>query len=315
MRLHLCELELRIGGWDVASRLLDEWTESSEGELLHFPMYERCRALLAAGRGLADEAREWATKAVTHADATGSRWDRLEALRARGIAALVANRPSSAVDDLRIVWTHTKREGVDDPGVFPVAPDLVEALVALDELEEARVVIERLRALSERQQHPWGLVTCKRCLGVVALAGERYDENAAAALGDAAAGYERLGLHFDRARSLLSLGRGQRRLRKWGGARDSLQAAVAGFEHQGSPGWADVARAELKRVGARRPGASGELTASEQGVVELAAQGLSNKEIAQALHVTVNTVEAHLSHAYAKLGVRSRAQLARQLST
>jgi DNA-binding NarL/FixJ family response regulator len=49
-------------------------------------------------------------------------------------------------------------------------------------------------------------------------------------------------------------------------------------------------------------------------VVELAADGLSNKEIAQTLFVTVNTVEVHLSHAYAKLGVRSRTQLAGRLS-
>ena len=55
----------------------------------------------------------------------------------------------------------------------------------------------------------------------------------------------------------------------------------------------------------------GELTPTEQRVAELATEGLSNKEIAQALFVTVNTVEAHLSHAYAKLGIRSRAQLAR----
>ena len=48
-------------------------------------------------------------------------------------------------------------------------------------------------------------------------------------------------------------------------------------------------------------------------MVELAAKGLANKEIAQALYVAVHTVEVHLSHAYAKLGVRSRAQLAQRL--
>ena len=50
-RLHLCELELRAGEWDAAEQLLDEWAESADRELLHWPMYERCRALLAAGRG------------------------------------------------------------------------------------------------------------------------------------------------------------------------------------------------------------------------------------------------------------------------
>ena len=94
----------------------------------------------------------------------------------------------------------------------------------------------------------------------------------------------------------------------------SLEQAVAAFDEIGSPGWADEARAELARVGARRPQASGELTKTEQRVAELAAEGLSNKQIAQALFVTVNTVEAHLSKAYAKLGVRSRSQLPGRLS-
>jgi hypothetical protein len=136
-RLHLCELELRAGGWDEASRLLDEWAESSDREALILPMYERCRALLAAGRGLADDAERWATKAIAAADATGARWDELEALRARGIAASIAHKPEQTVDSLRTVWEHTRREGVDEPGVFPVAPELVEALAELGALKQA----------------------------------------------------------------------------------------------------------------------------------------------------------------------------------
>jgi DNA-binding CsgD family transcriptional regulator len=56
------------------------------------------------------------------------------------------------------------------------------------------------------------------------------------------------------------------------------------------------------------------LTPSEQNVIDLAASGLSNKEIARQLFVSINTVEGHLSRAYVKLGVRSRAQLTRRLS-
>ena len=85
------------------------------------------------------------------------------------------------------------------------------------------------------------------------------------------------------------------------------------FDRLGSPGWADQARSELARVGARKPQPTGGLTPAERRVAELAAEGLANKEIALALHVTINTVEAHLSHVYAKLGVRSRAQLSRFL--
>jgi hypothetical protein len=73
LRLHLVELELRAGGWAAAARRLDEWAESSEGELLMRPMYQRCRALLAAGRGDAGDAKRWARDALARADATGSR--------------------------------------------------------------------------------------------------------------------------------------------------------------------------------------------------------------------------------------------------
>ena len=134
------------------------------------------------------------------------------------------------------------------------------------------------------------------------------------ALEQAAAEYDRLGLRFDAARSLLALGRAQRRHRKWGAARRTLEAAEAAFGELGSPGWAEEARAELSRVGARRPQPSGQLTPAERRVAELAADGLANKEIAQALFLSVKTVEGHLSHVYAKLGVRSRAKLARRLS-
>ena len=132
-------------------------------------------------------------------------------------------------------------------------------------------------------------------------------------LAQAADQYERLGLRFDAARSRLSLGRAQRRLRQWRAAREALAGAAEEFDALGSPGWAEQARAELARVGGRRPSAAGELTESERQVAALAAEGLANKEIAQTLFVTVHTVEAHLSNTYAKLGVRSRAQLARRL--
>ncbi len=59
----------------------------------------------------------------------------------------------------------------------------------------------------------------------------------------------------------------------------------------------------------RRPATDDGLTPSERQVVDLAVSGLTNKEIAGRLFVAVNTIEVHLSHAYAKLGVRSRAQL------
>jgi DNA-binding CsgD family transcriptional regulator/tetratricopeptide (TPR) repeat protein len=312
-RLHLFQLELRIGDCLAAGRLLEEWAQSSDP--LMWPMYERCQALFAATRGLADEAEQWAEKTIAQAERTSARWDWLEARRAVGSADLLRNEHARATESLRAVWEHTQREGVAEPGVFPVAPDLVEALIELGELEEARAVSNRLRELAEQQDHPWGRVTARRCSSLIRLAEPSYHEEAAAALAGAAAAYEALGLRFDAARSLLSLGRAQRRNRKWGAARASLEQAAAAFDELGSPGWADAARSEVERVGGRRAAGTGELTTAERRVVELAVDGLSNKEIARSLVVAVPTVETHLSRAYAKLGVRSRAQLARRLSS
>lgn len=314
LRLHLCEVELRAGDWDAATVLLDEWAESMEGELLVAPSYERCRAQLAAGRGDPDAVARWAATATAGAEATGASWQLLGTRRAEGTAALLAHDPGRAVERLRQVWEHTEREGVYDPGALPVAPELVDALAASDELAEAHAVTDRLRQLAEQQEHPWGLATVQRCAGLLSLAGGSYDEEGAAAVRGAADDYKKLGLRFDFARSLLALGRAQRRHRKWAAARESLEQALTAFDEMGSPGWLAEARSELDRVGARRPRTPGQLTPSEQRVVDLAAEGFSNKEIARTLVVTVNTVETHLSHAYVKLGIRSRSQLDRARS-
>jgi len=242
------------------------------------------------------------------------RWDELEVLRARGIAALFAHEPERAAGTLGRVWEHTLREGVADPGAFPVAADLVEALVWLGRTTEVDAVTDVLRELAERQEHRWALVTVGRCAAVARLA-SGYDEQAAARLADAAASYGELGLRFDRARSLLWLGQAARRARKRTAARQALETASAEFDALGSPGWAGQADAELDLLGARRAASAGDLTAAEQRVVDLAASGLSNKQIARRLFVAVHTVEVHLAHAYAKLGVHSRAQLASRLAS
>jgi DNA-binding CsgD family transcriptional regulator len=308
--IQLCELELRAGDVRRAGSLLAElaeWSGLDEMRTISF----RLRAMLAAVAGLPDDAARDAA-AARRGESAGLVWDWLEATRAAGMAALCAGNPGQAADLLGAVWEHTVREQVAEPGAFPVAGDLVEALVQCDEHERARAVTERLSLLAARQRHPWAGVTAARCSAVLRLA-SGYDLRAADELAAAAAGYERLGLRFEQARALLMLGREQRRSSKRVAARDSLARAQRAFDGLGCSGWAARAAEELGRVSGRR-GGHDELTGSERRVVELAARGLSNKEIASRLHVTVYTVEAHLSHAYAKLGVRSRAQLAARLA-
>ncbi len=315
LTLNLCELELRAGELRETSRLLDTWAESGTLEGLE-PEHARCSALLASMRGQPDETERWAAMALAPAidDDPWDNWDELEVLRARGIAALFANEPERAAGALGKVWEHTVREGVSDAGAFPVAGDLVEALVWLGRIADAEAVTGRLCDLAERQDHPWARATASRCSAVVRLACG-YDERAAARLAAAADRYGELGLRFDRARSLLWLGRAARRARKRSAARQALEAASAEFDAFGSPGWAGQAQAELDLLGTRGAAPAGELTAAEQRVVDLAASGLSNKQIARRLFVAVHTVEVHLAHAYAKLGVQSRAQLASRFAS
>jgi DNA-binding CsgD family transcriptional regulator len=310
MRLHLVETAVRRGDCRLIQQTLDEWEQWATLEDLAVSRV-RTRALVGAMTGDGAEVRA-AADALSEIREPPV-WDQLEVARALGITALFERRPTDAAGHLGPVWEHTECEGVADPGAFPVAPDLVQALSELDRGEEAAQIAAMVRARAQAQDHPWATATAARCEAQLALAA-RWDEAAARALADAAAAYGALGLGFDQGRTLLALGGAQRRYRKWGRARDALRAAVEVFESLGCAGWAEQARSELERVGARRPACDGELTSAEARVVALAAGGLSNKQIAAELVVTIHTVEVHLSRAYAKLGVRSRAQLAQALA-
>jgi DNA-binding CsgD family transcriptional regulator len=309
----LGEVELRAGDTSEAARLMEEWDQWSALEPEACRPRARVEAVLAAVRGEPGRASELAAKVLEASQSDGDAgWDRLEALRATGLAALLEREPERAIASLSAVWEHTIREGVEDPGAFPVAGDLVEALAESGRLQAATEVLARLDPLACEQRHPWGLVTVRRSTATVKLT-NRYDDAAAAELAAAAADYRALGLGFDSARSLLYLGRVQRRAKKQAAARDSLKQARSAFEQLGCPGWAELADAELARVSGRAREASGDLTPSEQRVVELVAGGLSNKQVAARLFVSIHTVETHLSNAYAKLGVRSRTQLAQRV--
>ena len=304
----LTYIELRAGNVAGASELMarsQEWSALEPGDAVDPPLM----ALLEAHRGRSDEAERWAAEAISKIGPTGMRREVTEGWRARGIVALLRRDPQQAVEALRPIWEHTVQEGIEELGIWPMAPDLVEALVALGELDEAMGVTGRLARLAEEQEHPWGLASAKRCRAMLPLA-TAYDDDAVALLREAADAYRMRGLYFDQARSLLFLGRVQRRHRKWAAARRSLDEAAGIFEGLGADGWAEQARAELDRTGSRRPVPKGDLTPTEERVARLAASGLSNKEIAAELVVSVYTIEKHLSHVYAKLGVRSRAQLA-----
>jgi DNA-binding CsgD family transcriptional regulator len=119
---------------------------------------------------------------------------------------------------------------------------------------------------------------------------------------------------FERARTLLIYGTILRRVRRRKDARDAIEAALSIFEALPAPVWADNARAELARIGGRTA-SDGGLTGGEQRIAELVAAGNSNKETAAALFLSVHTVEGALKRVYHKLGVHSRTELSRRLSS
>jgi DNA-binding NarL/FixJ family response regulator len=134
---------------------------------------------------------------------------------------------------------------------------------------------------------------------------------ALAAATDAVDQHTLLALPFERARSLLVLGEVQRRAKQRRAARETLTAATEAFEALGARRWAARAEAERARVGGRSTIEG--LCATELRVAVLVAEGRSNKEVAAELFVSVRAVESNLSQVYAKLGIRSRTELARRI--
>jgi DNA-binding NarL/FixJ family response regulator len=121
---------------------------------------------------------------------------------------------------------------------------------------------------------------------------------------------------FERARTLLALGRRLHRACRRAEARDHLRAALGAFERLQAHAWAGQAEAELRSAGARRRrgGHDGALTSQELRVAAAVRRGGSNRDIAASLFLSPKTVEFHLSQIYRKLGVHSRTQLAAALA-
>ena len=124
---------------------------------------------------------------------------------------------------------------------------------------------------------------------------------------DAVARHARVGQPFELARTTLALGDVQRRAKQKRVAAASLRSALTMFEALRAPLWAAKARASLARISGRTAAVG--LTESERQAVVLAMEGRTNREIAGSMFVSVRTVEANLSRAYGKLGVRSRREL------
>jgi len=188
-------------------------------------------------------------------------------------------------------------------------PDAVEAMISLGRGGEAEPLIEALECNGRRLDRPWMLAVGARCRSMW-LAARGDVEAAARKAQDAMSEHDRLPMPFERARTQLLLGQLHRRQRQKERSRAILREALQAFEAMGTPLWADRVRAELARAEAA-PTRDLTLTPSERRVAELAASGMTNRDVAAALFISPKTVEANLARIYPKLGIKSRAELGR----
>jgi DNA-binding CsgD family transcriptional regulator len=300
-------LELWGGRWrlaaDYAARALDISIQYGfDVPWNHLPV-----AVVAAHRGELEVARAHSERALQLGEEQMGLHTPVH-LGTLGLVAFQAGDLHAALDWFAESEATTTRLGWGEAGRRWWVSDHVEALLALDRPGDAERVLDAWEADARRLDRTWVLAHVARCRGLAAAA--RGDVSAAASLlEDAVAAHERVGDAFGRARALLALGVVRRRQRQKRAARDAIGAALTVFGELGAATWIDKARAELGRIGGRTRVEG--LTPAEQRVAALVAEGRTNREVASALFLGERTVETHLSHVYAKLGVRSRAELAR----
>jgi DNA-binding CsgD family transcriptional regulator len=199
-----------------------------------------------------------------------------------------------------------------DVGYLHARSGAAQALLRLGERESAREVAQAELDDTRVFGTPRALGIALRVAGL-AQGGERGLE----LLGESVATLRSSPASLERARSLAELGAALRRYGRRASAREPLTEALDLAARCGARPLATRAREELKATGARprrewRTGLEA-LTPGELRVVQLAAAGHSNREIAHELYVTLKTIEGHLSRAYTKLGIEGRGQLSQVL--
>jgi DNA-binding CsgD family transcriptional regulator len=317
IQYHLAELECRAGNWAAAMEHARESMAAAQRQAMgplssmaHFAV-----GLVEAHLGRSDAARLEALEGLRLAEAADEILHLIPNLSVLGFLELSSGNPSEAHRYLSRAVELEEAMGVREPAYFRIVPDEVEALVALGHLDEAEALLAPFEDAGRSLDRAWAMATGARCRALVFAA--RGDLPAASAAADEALRqHVRLPLPFERGRTLLVSGAVQRRAKRRREARDTLTEALEVFDGLGAASWADKARAELARIGGRAPAPSSlALTPTEGRVAALVAAGGTNREVADALFVSVHTVEANLKRIYRKLGIRSRTELASKYPT
>ena len=264
------------------------------------------QAHLEAVHGRVSSAAAWTDEAEQIAVRTGNRalLNRLQF--ARGLNALGAGHPADAFGELRRMLDGDDQAFQRSQAVCGV-DYLAESAVSEADRVEARTLLSQVEVLTQHTSATGvrrAVALARAVLAPDDVAEPRFLE---AVRGAAAA------TPWCRARLDLARGAWLRRQHRMTEARRTLRSAWAVFRALDTPAWSVRAEAELEALeqdrGRQVFPRLGELSAQELRVARLAAGGLSNREIAEQLHLSTRTVASHLYRSYPKLGVRSRAQL------
>jgi DNA-binding CsgD family transcriptional regulator len=312
----LAWVEYLIGAWDDAMvhaerahAIAVELEHPSSGWLVPFGAVP-----VPAARGDWAVAEQHARMAAPHSSGYE------QTIVAAGIARALLATARAHHDDVLValdpLLTMSQRQAVDEPGYWPWQDLYGDALVHLGRLEEASAFLGPHESLADQRGRHAPIARLARVRGRLEAA--RGDVEAAeAAFQRGLRHMQPLAMPFERA--LLELAYGQF-LRRFGSRRAAaarLRSAQDCFISLSARPWFERCDRELMACGlapAKRRGRNWQrLTPQELCVARLAASGLSNREVATELMVSVKTVEFHLSHAYHKLAVDSRKQLASRL--
>ena len=267
-------------------------------------IHVRMEALLAQGR-LNEAALEAAKLHPASADSLFGR----AAIFSRGRLQLVRGQFNAALADFRLVASD---DGARNPGVLSWRSPAALALAGLGRSNEASAMLAEEHELARASGMARATGVNLRTAGLLERGNRKLE-----LLRESVGVLEGCPSVLERAYSLVELGSALRRAGRRAESLPCLGDGLALAEEAGATVLVARARRELRDAGGRphRPPRTGRdvLTPSELRVGRLAAEGASNKQIAQALFVSLRTVETHLTHAYAKLGIDARDKLAQAL--
>jgi DNA-binding CsgD family transcriptional regulator len=305
----LAWLEFWAGEWARAAEHAARAHDVAIQYGLEVPQDHLPIAVIAVHRGQLELAREHSQRALRLAEEQFG-FHPPQHIAVLALVALWSGNAEAACTKFDEASRRAATLGWGEPSLRWWVPDYVELLLELGRGDDAARLLDTWEADATRVEREVVLAHATRCRGLLAAARGDVD-GALVLLTRAVTEHDAVGDPFGGARARLALGVAGRRARQKRSARQSLEDAMEAFESVGAAGWAAKARAELGRIGGRKTESG--LTAAERRVALLVADGRTNREVATALFLGERTVASHLTHVYAKLGVRSRTELARHL--